>query len=190
MPRYSHYLAAHLIFPAPSSLCTLDTEPTEPTLIFQTHFHTSLSLNVLLPLSGILSHVRYSEKLFLMPEAGPITLFPLFKEPWAPYFYSMYLPELQLILYMSSPHPLTTILAIPWRQGPCVFCSLLTPLHPVQVWHIVGTKKNISWIKEKWKYKQTNSWEKNSVSLFIPSTELWYSGMCFNKGPNKILTEP
>lgn len=87
------------------SLHSIDTKPTEPTLIFQTHFHTSLSLNMLFSLSGILSHVRYSEKLFLMPEAGPITLFPLFKESSAPYFYSMYLPELQLILYMSSPHP-------------------------------------------------------------------------------------
>lgn len=35
----------------------------------------------------------------------------------------MYLPELQLILYMSPPTPLTTILVIPWRQR--TMCVLL-----------------------------------------------------------------
>lgn len=66
----------------------------------------------------------------------------------------------------------------PEGKGHVWFCSLLIPLHLAQTWYAVEAKKYISWMKEmnnKWKYKQTNEWEKGLISLFNAEYRVWYS---------------
>lgn len=130
--------------------CAWDTDPLNQ-WSFSTHtLSYFLSLGMLFSLSRILSHVRNSVKLFLMPEAEPIILFPLLKQSWTPYYYGMYHPELQLTLYRSFP---PSVLGIPWRKDRICFCSLPTPLHLVQTGTQQELNKNISWRKwiNKWK---------------------------------------
>ena len=80
-----------------------------------------------------------------MPEAEPITFFPLLREPWIPCYYSMYHPELQLILSMSFS---TTTLEIPWRQGASLVFLITDSSAPSADLVHIRNKKNISWTKE------------------------------------------
>lgn len=119
------------------------------------------------------SYVKYSVKLFLMPEAEPITPFSFLKEPWTPYYYSMYHSELQLILQMSFSH---TIMGIPWRQRPGLFLliadSSVPRAEPGTQWEL--DKYFLNEGNEKISENMSKSKRRNGFSFNAS-----YSGMIF-----------
>lgn len=110
-----------------------------------------------------------------MPEAEPITPFPFLKETWTPYYYSMYHPELQLILYVFLPQYTGNSLKAKTMSGFAYHWFLCTQS---RTWDTVGAKQIfLEWRKwkNKWKHEQTNKRGNGLISLLIPSTEVWYS---------------
>lgn len=149
-----------------------DSDPTEPMAIFYTHSHFLVSGYTVLCLEYL--HDRYSVKWFWCLRQSQL--------------YSSHSsnnlerPTIIASITLNCNELLHVFPQLYWEflegKDHVWFCSLLIPLHLAQIWYTVEAKKCISWMKEmnnKWKYKQTNEWEKGLISLFNAGYRVWYS---------------